>query len=84
MKNHTLYQGIYRPTQATYHHRRIMQGFLVILMDLLCKPTCACLVNTVKLFIKIIATAYHVNRELLGAVVFKTTPRSDILTDMYY
>lgn len=88
MKNQTLHQGtLDRPTQATCHHHRIIQDFLVILMDFLCKPTCVRLVNTVKLFIKIIAPAsHHVNRELLGAVLFKTIPREEsiIIIDLYY
>lgn len=86
MKNQTLHQGtLDRPTQATCHHLRIIQDFLVILMDFLCKPTCVRLVNTVKLFIKIIAPAcHHVNRELLGVVLFKTIPSEDILIDLYY
>lgn len=86
MKNLSLHQGtLDRPTQATCHHLRTVQDFLVILMDFLCKPTCVRLENTVKLFIKIIAPAcHHVNRELLGAVLFKTIPREDILIDVYY
>lgn len=86
MKNRTLHQcTLDRSTQATCHHLRIIQDFLVMLMDFLCKPTCVRLANTVKLFIKIIAPAcHHVNRELLGAVLLKTFPREDILTDLYY
>lgn len=70
MKNLTLHQGtLDTTTQATCHHLRIIQDFLVILMDFLCKPTtCVRLVNTVKLFIKIIAPACQQRTSGCGSV----------------